>query len=153
MRTTDLLSERQSRLLKSVAAIMIAPCALERLPGADDATVFADILATAKRHSHEVVAALDKLSEYTQSTFSSDFEHLSDLKKVEILNQLRADNPDVLTPLVAVVTQCYYRDARVMLSLDMPVRAPFPEGYEVEQGDWSLLDVVKQRATKIYRDA
>ena len=28
----------------------------------------------------------------------------------------------------------------------LEARAPFPKGYDLEQGDWSLLDAVRQRA-------
>ncbi len=45
----------------------------------------------------------------------------------------------------------YYRDDRVLLAIGHEARAPFPKGYEVEQGDWSLLDPVKRRA-KLWRD-
>ena len=47
--------------------------------------------------------------------------------------------------LVRVVLQCYYRDDRVLRSLGLELRAPFPKGYMLEQGDWSLLDPVKAR--------
>jgi hypothetical protein len=39
-----------------------------------------------------------------------------------------------------------------MRSLDMEVRPPFPQGFAVEQGNWSLLDPVRKRP-KLYRDA
>ena len=42
------------------------------------------------------------------------------------------------------------RSARVLESLGTPPRPPFPEGYEVDQGDWSLLDPVRNRGP-IYR--
>ena len=45
--------------------------------------------------------------------------------------------------LVRVVLQCYYRDDRVVRSLGLEPRAPFPKGYVLEEGDWSLLDPVK----------
>ena len=51
-----------------------------------------------------------------------------------------------------VVLLCYYRDDRVMRSLNMETRPPFPKGFTVEQGDWSLLDPVRSRP-KLYRDA
>ena len=34
---------------------------------------------------------------------------------------------------------CYYRDDRVMVSLGLEARPPFPKGHVLEQGDWSLL--------------
>jgi hypothetical protein len=33
----------------------------------------------------------------------------------------------------------------------MDARAPFPKGYDLEQGDWSLLDPVRARP-RLYRD-
>ena len=44
-----------------------------------------------------------------------------------------------------LVTQCYYRDDRVMQSLGMELRPPMPDGYKVDQGDWSLLEQVQKR--------
>jgi hypothetical protein len=54
--------------------------------------------------------------------------------------------------LQRLVLHCYYRDDRVMISLGMEARPPFPKGYEVEQGDWSLLDPVRAMP-KLWRDA
>ena len=42
-----------------------------------------------------------------------------------------------------VIVGAYYRDDRVLLSLGVEARAPFPKGYALEQGDWSLLDAVR----------
>ena len=50
-----------------------------------------------------------------------------------------------LTMLSRLILQCYYRDDRVLLSLQMERRPPFPKGFQVEQGDWSLLDPVRAR--------
>ena len=43
------------------------------------------------------------------------------------------------------VLGAYYRNDRVLLALGHEARAPFPKGYTLEQGDWSLLDAVRQR--------
>jgi hypothetical protein len=45
-----------------------------------------------------------------------------------------------------VILAAYYRDDRVLLALKLESRPPFPEGYTLEQGDWSLLDAVRKRA-------
>ncbi len=45
----------------------------------------------------------------------------------------------------ALVLQCYYRDDRVMAAIGMEPRSPHPQGYDLEAGDWSLLDPVKAR--------
>ena len=53
--------------------------------------------------------------------------------------------------LVTLCVQCYYRDDRVMRSLGMEARAPFPKGFEVPAGDYGLLDPVRARGP-IWRD-
>ena len=65
--------------------------------------------------------------------------------------QLRDQRSEALKSLTSVILQCYYRDDRVMRSLGMEPRPPFPKGLEVEQGDWSLLDPVRERP-KFYRE-
>ncbi len=50
------------------------------------------------------------------------------------------------------VARCSYRDERVMRSLGMEPQPPFPKGFDLPQGDWSLLDPVRARG-RIYRDA
>jgi hypothetical protein len=54
--------------------------------------------------------------------------------------------------LSRVILQCYYRDDRVVRSLGLEPRPPFPKGHTLEQGDWSLLDPVRKRP-KMWRDA
>ena len=53
--------------------------------------------------------------------------------------------------LSRVVLACYYRDDRVVRSLGLEPRPPFPLGHTLEQGDWSLLDPVRARP-KMWRD-
>ena len=49
------------------------------------------------------------------------------------------------------VLQCYYRDDRVIAALGLEARAPFPRGYELPQGDFSLVEAVRGRA-RMWRD-
>ena len=59
--------------------------------------------------------------------------------------ELRAKGGEALATLTRVVLQCYYRDDRVVRSLGLEPRPPYPRGHELEQGDWSLLDPVRAR--------
>ena len=45
-----------------------------------------------------------------------------------------------------VILSAYYRDDRVLVALGHEARSPFPKGYVLEPGDWSLLDAVRDRA-------
>src|SRR5262245_66003567 len=57
---------------------------------------------------------------------------------------LRRELPEI-TALGRAVLQCYYRDDRVVRSLGLEQRPPYPKGHVLEQGDWSLLDAVRGR--------
>ena len=104
------------------------------VPSASDPVIFADILNTAAA----MLPLLGPAVEVLDATSS------------DLVEALRASHAELIPPLVAVVAQCYYRDDRVMTSLGMEPRAPFPDGFEVEDGDWSLLDPVRERAA-MYR--
>ena len=103
------------------------------VPSASDPVIFADILNTAAAMLPLLGPAVEVLDAGT-----------------DLVAALRASYADLVPPLVAIVAQCYYRDDRVMTSLGMEPRAPFPDGFDLEDGDWSLLDPVRERAT-MYR--
>lgn len=124
-----------------VLAGAIVPASVElQLPGADDPLVFADILQSARDVEAPVRTGLA----------FADAE-VSDWSDVAGLTQTLEGRAE-LAPFVSLVMQCYYRDDRVMQSLGMEARAPFPIGYEVPEGDWSMLEPVQRRG-KIWRDA
>jgi hypothetical protein len=80
------------------------------------------------------------------------FADLAPAQREAVAARLRETAGQELTLLTRIILQCYYRDDRVMRSLDMEIRPPFPKGFEVPQGDWSLLDPVRKRPP-FYRDA
>ena len=79
------------------------------------------------------------------------FADLDSARREAVADRLRETGGLALKMLTRIILQCYYRDDRVMRSLDMEVRPPFPIGFELEQGDWSLLDPVRVRP-KLYRE-
>jgi hypothetical protein len=91
---------------------------------------------------------LDKISllRHSEAFSVTDFDD-----RIEVLNDFRSLHGSAIRRIASVAVQCYYLDDRVMTSLGMDARAPYPDGFEVEQGDWSLLDPVRQRS-KLYRD-
>src|SRR5215472_14363120 len=59
--------------------------------------------------------------------------------------ELRATGGEAVATVTRVVLQCYYRDDRVVRSLGLEPRPPYPKGHVLEEGDWSLLDPVRAR--------
>ena len=135
------LTPEQRDDLRSIAALMIPASREYDVPGADDAAIQADILATPGRDSASVRAALDHLARLAGQPLA----RLDESGREAVAREFRATGGAAAATLSRVILQCYYRDDRVLRSLNLELRAPFPKGYEMEQGDWSLLDPVKAR--------
>ena len=145
---TDTLTPRESRDLRCIAGMMIPASTEFDVPGADDATIFADIETSMGRDRADVRKALGQLAELAGGAFAD----LDAARREEVAATFRARGGTPLATLSRVVLQCYYRDDRVVRSLGLEPRPPFPKGHTLEQGDWSLLDPVRARP-KMWRDA
>jgi hypothetical protein len=143
-----MLSTDQTRSLRRLAATMIPAAAEYDVPGAGDDAVFGDILRSLGRDAAHVVAVLKRLDALAGGRFAD----LDEERREAAAARLRADGGEALTHVERIILQCYYRDDRVMRSLGMEPRPPYPKGFEVEEGDWSLLDPVRARP-QLYRDA
>jgi len=141
MPTPDLTAE-QIRDFRALAGIIIPPSATYGVPGADDERIFGDILNSLERDRDDIRRALAHLVRLAGGAFAE----LDPARRAEIASTFREAGGAPLAALVRVVLLCYYRDDRVMRSLGLEPRPPFPKGHVVEQGDWSLLDPVRKRA-------
>ena len=166
--TDNPFSERQQRMLVTLAAAIIPANEEYGVPAADDPAIAADILATAKRFHEPIAAALEMEDDLANAKYGADFLDLSASDRTALVegantpgffddvewefDAVRKAQMAGQRTLVSIVAQCYYRDDRVMRALDMEPRSPFPQGFEVEEGDWSLLEPVRKRG-KVYRDA
>jgi hypothetical protein len=128
--------------------MMIPANAEYGVPSAGDDAIFGDILQSLGRDTDHAIAVLRTLDAMSGGRFAD----LDPGRREALAAELRETGGEALTYLTRIILQCYYRDDRVMRSLGMEVRPPFPKGFEVEQGDWSLLDPVRARP-KLYRDA
>jgi len=135
--TDNPFSIEEQDTMRELAGLIVPNSPEYAVPGADDELIFADILGSALANEHEIKAGV----EYAAALESPLSESIAQLE----------GRPEVAA-FVSLVMQCYYRDDRVMESLGMEPRPPFPLGFEVEQGDWSMLEPVQRRG-KIWRDA
>jgi hypothetical protein len=127
--------------LRAIAALMI-PASIEfSVPGADDPRIQRDITATLGRDTGLVQEALNQLAGLAGRPLAS----LDLARREAVALKLRAKGGPAVATLSRVILQCYYRDDRVVRSLGLEVRPPFPQGHVLEDGDWSLLDLVRSR--------
>ena len=145
---TEGLSPSEARDLRRAAGIMIPVSEEFGVPGADDALIFADIVNSLGRDLDDVRKALAMLSAMAGGAFAE----LNDARAELAARTFLAKGGSRAVVFGRVILQCYYRDDRVVRSLGIEPRAPFPKGHTLEQGDWSLLDPVRARP-KMWRDA
>jgi hypothetical protein len=141
------LSAEQRRSLRCLAEIIIPASAEYGVPGAGDELIFADILHSVGRDAEHVATALRGLDILSGGVFAD----LNPRQRKDAAERLHAEGGEPLMYTARIILQCYYRDDRVMRSLGMEVRPPFPKGFAIEQGNWSLLEPVRARA-KMWRD-
>ena len=135
------LTPAQRDDLRAIAGMMIRTSAEFDVPGADDPVIQADIVATLGRDTALVREALDQLARLAGQALAD----LDPARLEAVAVELRASGGDAVMTLTRVVLQCYYRDDRVVRSLGLEPRPPYPKGHVLEDGDWSLLDPVRAR--------
>ncbi len=142
MSTDGPLTPAQSDDLRIIAG-MIIPASMEfDVPGADDPAIQADMVATLGRDAGLVREALDRLARLAGSPLAG----LDPARREAAAMELRAQGGAAVATLTRLVLQCYYRDDRVVRSLGLEPRPPYPRGHVLEEGDWWLLDPVRARA-------
>lgn len=141
------LSKVQQDDLRTIAALIVPASDEYKVPGADDPAIQADMLKTLGRDTALVTKALDHLARLAGKPLAA----LDPAKRDAVIKEFRATGGAAGATLVRVVLQCYYRDDRVLRSLGIELRAPFPKGHVLPDGDWSLLDPVKARPQDLRR--
>ena len=141
------LTPAESRDLRCVAGMVVPASETFAVPGADDPAVFADIMASLGRDFGAVQQALAELATLSGGAFAD----LDETHRTAVTESFRSRGGALPAALSRVILQCYYRDDRVVRSLGLEPRPPFPKGHTLEQGDWSLLDPVRARP-KMWRD-
>ena len=141
------LSAAEIQDLRDIAGTMIPASAELGMPGADDPAILADIVRSVGRDLPMVRQALAAIATGPGGPFSG----LDRDRREALINDYAKSGGAAAASLGRVVVGAYYRDDRVLLALGLEARAPFPKGYTLEQGDWSLLDAVRHRPP-LWRD-
>jgi hypothetical protein len=142
MSTDGPLTPAQRDDLRVIAGLIIPASTEFDVPGADDPAIQADMLRTLGRDTAVVREALGMLARIAAAPLAD----LDPGRREAVAMALRAEGGAAVATLTRVVLQCYYRDDRVVRSLGLEPRPPYPKGHVLEDGDWSLLDPIRARA-------
>lgn len=134
----EALNDEARAIFRRLLGIMIPADPEMALPSADDPLILEDCIETLGR---DAAAIRILLAELMRLGFLDLPIERAEAKAMALLSEARAE----VQTLSRVVVAAYYRDDRVMLAYGREPRAPFPKGHTLPQGDWALLDVVKQK--------
>ncbi len=141
------LSAAELDQLRPIAGTMVPAEAARALPGADDPAILADIAASLGRDLPLVREALVLIAAKANGAFAA----LDPDRREALINEIYAAGSAPVMALGRAILLAYYRDERVLAALGLEAGPPFPKGFTVEQGDWSLLDAVRHRP-QLWRD-
>lgn len=135
------LSAAETNALKTIAGTMIPEEAALGMPGADDPAIFDDIVRSIGRDLPLVREALAAIVTKAGNAFAN----MGRDAREALINDWYGSGGAPAAALGRVILSAYYRDDRVLVALGHEARSPFPKGYVLEPGDWSLLDAVRDR--------
>ena len=136
-------------IIRRIAGAIIGPSDEHGLPGANDEAITCRILQDGAKHEQAIHAAILEFA--GEGTARMRLEGLGEAEFAESLRTFMSSRPAFAGLMIWLVAEAYYQDERVLESLGMEARPPFPKGHVVEQGDWSLLEPVK-RMERLYRE-
>ena len=146
------LTSAQRATLDIALNLIVPPSADGRMPGAAEVGVPAYLYAEAPDALPVLCQELDELDRRSRERFARGFAALEQHERKSLIDAMRAREPSFMSRLAMETLACYYQHDRVLEGLGMEARPPYPKGYQVVQGDLSLLEPVRARG-KIYRDA
>ncbi|HUX24262.1 MAG TPA: gluconate 2-dehydrogenase subunit 3 family protein [Burkholderiales bacterium] len=147
----SMLTAAQLAILDAVLNLIVPPSADGRMPGAAEVGVPAYLFAEAPDAVPVLRLELEELEQGSRGRYALGFAELKEGERRTLIESMRAQAPSFLSRLAMETLACYYQHDRVLEGLGMEARPPYPKGYQVVQGDLSLLAPVRARG-KIYRD-
>ena len=145
------LTAAQLAVLDAVLNLIVPPSSDARMPGAAEVGVLAYLCAEAADALPVLREELDELERRANARFARSFIALVQGERHALVEELRARTPAFMSRLAMETLACYYQHDRVLVGLGLEARPPHPTGYQVAQGDLSLLAPVRARG-QIYRD-
>lgn len=150
--TIETIDEDLWKKLSALLNTMIPPNEDLGVPGAGDDAIVKQVVRSMRAASlQRLVDGVEAIEKSTIAELNRPFSQLTQAEREHWFHKHDLARHDLVRIMGSLTVQCYYCDPRVLDSLGVEPRPPFPKGFEVETGDLSLLDPVRKRG-KIYRD-
>jgi len=143
---THPLSDEQRATLNALCDLMIPASADGKMPAASSLSLYDDLSELSPADVQTFADGLSALQENAQSTFKQAYSALTARDAQSVFDALRPELRRFASLFTVQTAARYYANDTVMPLIGLEPRAPWPQGNDVKQGDWSLLDPVRKRA-------
>ena len=139
----------QRRVLDRLLDLMIPASDDGRLPSAGTLDLYADRGRLSDARLVVLCDGLRALDELAVEQHDAGFAALSREDATRLVEAYRGVAPGFFGVFVPQSAARYYQHDQVMAALGLDARPPWPEGNTVPDGNWSLLDPVRERADRL----
>jgi len=148
----SVLSDGQLETLKSVLDIIIPMYG--EFPGAGKlggAKYIDGVVGKSTQLKRLFLQGLAQVGIESNAMYKQEFAHLTANQRTEVLQHLESREPVFFDSLARYCYNFYYTQPKVLMLLGLDVRPPQPKGFQLEAGDFSLLEKVTKRGI-LYRE-
>ena len=141
-------SAEHERMLETLLDVVIPPSSDGRFPGAGALGLSEHVARTAQQTpmlGPVVEYGLSALADLAAARCAGGWPVLSKEERADVLREFTATDQFFLPAFLFLVYSGYYQHPRVVEGLGLETRAPHPEGYAMDAGDFTLLDAVRRR--------
>jgi hypothetical protein len=141
-------STEHERMLEALLDVVIPPSSNGQLPGAGALGLAEHVARTVQQTpmlGPVVEYGLSALADLAAARRAGGWPVLSMEERADVLREFTATDQFFLPAFMFLVYSGYYQHPRVVEVLGLEARAPHPEGYAMDAGDFTLLDAVRRR--------
>lgn len=142
--------EAERATLDALMDLLIPASADGRMPAARTLRLYNSVASMRARERNILGEGLAEVDRRAVSEFGVPFAKLDAARAKALVDAMRKGGAAFVQTFVAQTVGRYVSHPAVMPLLGLEARPLWPQGNVVAEGDWSLLDVVRQRE-KIYR--
>lgn len=139
------LTDTQRRSLDQLCDLMIPASKDGVMPAASSLGLFNDLNALTELQIQTLQNGLDALDEHSTGQLSTPFSDLAVPEANRVVDAVRPAQRGFFQLFTVQNVARYFEHDTVLPLIGLEARPPWPKGNQVEQGDWSLLDAVRQR--------
>lgn len=145
IQTDHPLNEDQKNTLDTLLKLVIPASEDGQMPSAAEVGFLEYIVGSEPDFLPHLKQCLDAIVEAAVPAYDKPFSEIDEREQETLVNKLRSSQGYLFNLFTNLVLSCYYQHDRVMVGIGLEPRPPFPKGYQVEGGDLSLLETVRQR--------